>query len=102
MKCRWDRTLFYRTPEGIVRVEVLYETETFWPNQKQLAEFFCVDLSNISYHRKKAYDSDELTQGRTLRKTGEFNRRVLHRHCSALPPIIPRIPPAISSADPHR
>lgn len=60
--------ILYQTAEGTVRVEVLYEAETFWLNQKRIAELFGVDLRTISYHLKEIYASGELAPERTLRK----------------------------------
>ena len=60
--------LLYQTAEGKVRVEVLYETETFWLDQRKIAELFGVDLRTVSYHLKSVYDSGELDRARTLRK----------------------------------
>ena len=72
--------ILYRTPAGAVRVEVLYETETFWLNQKQIAELFGVDVRTISYHLNEIYASFELVQDRTIRKIWrvqtEGNRQV--------------------------
>jgi hypothetical protein len=47
---------------------VLYESETFWLNQKKIAELFGVDLRTISYHLNEIYDSGELSREATLRK----------------------------------
>jgi len=60
--------VLYRTPEGATRIEVLYESETFWLNQKKIAELFGVDVRTISYHLKEIYATSELTQEATLRK----------------------------------
>ncbi len=60
--------ILYQTIEGTVRVEILYESETFWLNQKKIAELFGVELPTISYHLKEIYDSGELNQEATLRK----------------------------------
>lgn len=60
--------ILYQTREGTVRVEVLYESETFWLNQKKIAELFGVDVRTISYHLKEIYESGELQPERTLRK----------------------------------
>ena len=60
--------IFYQTPEGTVRIEVLYESETFWLNQKRIADLFGVDVRTISYHLKEIYESGELTIEGTLRK----------------------------------
>jgi hypothetical protein len=72
--------ILYQTQEGTVRIEVLYESETFWLNQKKIAELFGVDLRTISYHLNQIYDSGELSRGATLRKNWrvqqEGNREV--------------------------
>jgi hypothetical protein len=72
--------ILYQTQKGTVRIEVLYESETFWLNQKKIAELFGVDLRTISYHLGKIYDSHELSREATLRKTWrvqqEGNREV--------------------------
>ena len=60
--------IFYQASEGAVRVEVLYEQETFWMNQKRIAELFGVEIHTVSYHLKEIYASGELTPEATLRK----------------------------------
>lgn len=60
--------IFYQTPEGTVRVEVLYESETFWLNQKRIADLFGVEIQTVSYHLKEIYASGELTPDATVRK----------------------------------
>jgi hypothetical protein len=42
--------IFYSSPEGQARVEVLFEVETFWLNQKRMAELFGVEAHTITYH----------------------------------------------------
>jgi hypothetical protein len=66
--------VFYRTPEGTTRIEVLYESETFWLNQKKIAELFGVELHTISYHLKEIYASGELSETATLRKIRRVQR----------------------------
>lgn len=72
--------ILYQTQAGTVRIEVLYESDTFWLNQKKIAELFGVDLRTISYHLREIYNSGELTQEATLRKIwrvqNEGNREV--------------------------
>jgi hypothetical protein len=60
--------ILYQTPEGAVRIEVLYEADTFWLNQKRIAELFGVELPTVSYHLKEVYASGELSPEATLRK----------------------------------
>lgn len=60
--------ILYRTANDAVRVEVLYESETFWLDQKRMAELFGVDVRTVSYHLREVYASGELTTEATLRK----------------------------------
>lgn len=60
--------ILYQTAEGTVRIEVLYESETFWLNQKRIAELFGVEIHTVSYHLKEIYGSGELSPEGTLRK----------------------------------
>ncbi|MEI8372179.1 MAG: virulence RhuM family protein [Planctomycetota bacterium] len=66
--------ILYQTQEGTVRIEVLYESETFWLNQKKIAELFGVDLRTISEHLQNIYASVELTEQATLRKIRRVQR----------------------------
>lgn len=59
--------ILYETPEGKVRVEVLYEAETFWLNQKKIAELFGVEIPTINYHLKEIYASGVPTPDSTIR-----------------------------------
>lgn len=60
--------ILYQTGEGTVRVEVLYESETFWLNQKKIAELFAVDIRTISEHFRNIFASGELEEKSVLRK----------------------------------
>lgn len=60
--------IFYSTPDGAVRVEVLYEGETFWMNQKRMAELFGIGVQTINHHLQDIYKSNELNEIATIRK----------------------------------
>jgi hypothetical protein len=60
--------ILYQTQEGTVRIEVLYESETFWLNQKKIAELFGVDIRTISEHFRNIFASRELAEQSVLRK----------------------------------
>src|SRR6185437_11283609 len=66
--------ILYQTAGGAVRLEVLYQTETFWLRQTQIAELFGVDIRTISEHLKNIYGSGELNQQATLRKFRRVQR----------------------------
>jgi hypothetical protein len=60
--------LLYTTPDGGVRVEVFYQTETFWLSQRRMAELFGVEVNTINYHCKEIFGSKELAEEGTIRK----------------------------------
>lgn len=63
-----NELIFYSSPAGDVRVEVFFQEETFWLNQKKMAELFGVESNTITYHLKEIYQSGELIQVSTTRK----------------------------------
>lgn len=60
--------ILYQTQEGAVRVEVLYESETFWLNQKKIAKLFGVNVRTISEHLRNVFAAKELDEPSVLRK----------------------------------
>ncbi len=65
---QFNDILLYSTTNGGVKVEVLYEDETFWLNQKRMAELFGVESNTITYHLKEIFKSEELDENATTRK----------------------------------
>ncbi len=63
-----NEILLYTTPDGAVRVDVLYEDESFWLSQKKMAKLFGVESHTITYHLKEIYKSRELSDLATTRK----------------------------------
>ena len=55
-------------PNEIVRLDVRLENETVWLTQAQLCELFGVVKSNISYHLKNIFATDELDYEATVQK----------------------------------
>lgn len=66
--------IIYRTANDAVRVEVLYEADTFWLDQRRMAELFGVDVRTISYHLKEVYASGELKPEATLQEIWRVQR----------------------------
>ena len=60
--------ILYVTPDGAVRVEVLFEGETFWLTQKKMAELFGVNLRTVNEHLKNIFATGELEESATIRK----------------------------------
>lgn len=60
--------IFYTTPEGVTKVEVVFQDETFWLSQRRMAELFDVEVNTINYHLKEIFKSNELKEEATIRK----------------------------------
>ena len=61
--------IFYRSPEGDVKVEVIFNDETFWLSQKRMAELFGVEVNTVNYHLKEIFKSSELEEDSVIRTT---------------------------------
>ena len=59
--------IFYTTPEGNIKVEVVYEDEALWLTQKRMAALFGVEVNTINYHLKEIFKSGELQKDRVIR-----------------------------------
>lgn len=60
--------IFYTSPEGKKKVEVVFQDENFWLSQKHMAELFGVDVRTVNEHLKNIFQSRELTEEATIRK----------------------------------
>ena len=54
--------IFYTTPQGHVKVEVILQNETVWLTQKAMAELFGVDRTVITKHLGKIFKEGELSE----------------------------------------
>lgn len=60
--------LIYQTNEGNVKVDVMFQDETFWMPQKIMAELFGVEVPAISKHLTNIYKEGELEDNSTVSK----------------------------------
>lgn len=60
--------IFYTTPTGVAKVEVVFQDDTFWLSQRRMAELFGVEIPTVNYHLKEIFNSGELLEKATLRK----------------------------------
>ncbi len=60
--------ILYNTPTGAVKIEVIYQEETFWLSQKRMAELFGVDVRTVNEHLQNIYKTMELEKESTFRK----------------------------------
>ena len=67
-------------PNETVRLDVRLENETVWLTQEQLCELFGIVKSNVSYHLKNIFETNELDHGAIVQKNRtvrtEAGRRV--------------------------
>jgi hypothetical protein len=63
-----NQFLLYTAPDGAVKVEVFFKSETVWLTQKALAELFGVKVPAINKHLKNIFDSGELIHAATVSK----------------------------------
>jgi hypothetical protein len=59
---QFNDILLYTTSDGSVKIEVLFEGETFWLSQKKIAELFGVQRPAITKHLKNIFDAGELQE----------------------------------------
>jgi hypothetical protein len=64
-----NEIILYETPDGIIKVEVKFENETFWMTQKAMAELFGCTTDNISLHLKNIFNTNELDQRSVTEKS---------------------------------
>ena len=60
--------LLYSTADGGVKIEILFEGETFWTTQKKMAELFGVDVRTVNEHLQTIFKSGELDENSVIRK----------------------------------
>ena len=61
-----NEIVFYSTPDGDKKVEVLFQDENFWLTQKAIARLFGVEDPAISKHLGNIYETGELKREATL------------------------------------
>ena len=64
---REGQIIFYTTPEGVTKVEVVFQDETFWLTINRMADLFSTSKQDVSYHLQQIYDSGELKRGATVK-----------------------------------
>lgn len=65
---REGEILLYTGSAGAIRVEVLFEEESFWLTQKRMAELFEVTVPTINEHLKNVFKTNELNEDSVIRK----------------------------------
>ena len=63
---RHDEMVIYQSEDGSVKVDVLFENETVWLSQQQMAMLFQKDISVVSRHIKNIFAEGELDEKSNL------------------------------------
>ena len=61
-----NEIIFYTTPDGNKKIEVVFQDETAWLTQKALAELFGVHVPAINKHLKNIFESGELVENSVI------------------------------------
>lgn len=54
--------IFYDSPDGTVKIEVIFNDETFWLTQKKMADLFGVKVPAVSKHLSNIFETNELEE----------------------------------------
>jgi hypothetical protein len=54
--------MFYASPNGAIKVQVLAQNETVWATQQGIADIFDTTKQNVSYHLSNVFNELELNQ----------------------------------------
>ena len=70
MEERHDEIVIYKSEDGLIKVDVLFENETVWLTMDQMCLLFGKAKSTISEHIQNIYAEGELKENETMRKFG--------------------------------
>ncbi len=62
-----DQIAIYKSPEGI-EVAVIFNEDTVWATQRQMAELFNTTPQNITLHLKRIYEEEEIAESATCKE----------------------------------
>lgn len=65
---QFNDILLYTAPSGAVKIEVIFEGETFWLSQRKMGALFGKDVRTINEHLQNIFAEGELPPDATIRK----------------------------------
>ena len=67
--------LLYKSPQGETKIEVVFNSDTFWMSQKRIADLFGVDVRTVNYHLGQIYETGELQKKGNYPKNWDSSNR---------------------------
>jgi len=77
MKLKNNQVIIYETADDQASLDVIFQDETVWLTQAQMAELFQKGQSTINEHIRNVYMEKELRKELTLRKFGNSENRMV-------------------------
>ncbi len=68
LETREGEIILYTTPDGVAKVEVFFQEETFWLTINRMADLFGTTKQVVSYHLQQIYESEELRREATVKE----------------------------------
>ncbi|WP_158797234.1 virulence RhuM family protein [Pedobacter sp. L105] len=66
---QYSDIIFYSSPKGNVKIQVIFNDETFWLTQKRMSELYGCSVDNISLHLKRIFAEGELDQNSVIEES---------------------------------
>lgn len=63
-----NQIAIYQTPDGAIKIDVLFQDENLWLSQKLMAELFETTTQNITMHLKSVYTEKEIDEQSTCKE----------------------------------
>ncbi|MBN2435511.1 MAG: DNA-binding protein [Spirochaetes bacterium] len=60
--------ILYKTEDGTVKIDTIFQNQTIWLTQSTMAELFDVNVPAISKHLKNIFEDKELQKEATISK----------------------------------
>ena len=57
-----NQIIFYTSPKGNTKIEVIFEEDSFWLTQKAMAQLFNVQRPAITKHLNRIFENKELIE----------------------------------------
>jgi len=54
--------ILYKTVDGAVKIDTIFQNETIWLTQRSMADLFDVKIPAVSKHLKNIFESGELVE----------------------------------------